>query len=705
MYKSLIVIGALLLGCNLFSQDTLSGIYDKLKIEKGFYIIEENTTVKESLIIESGANIEIRNNSALIIEGEFKCIGLNEKIKFFGENENEGSGIIIKSIANNNSIIIENVIFSNLGLPLFFDYGWKRAKILIQNNIFSKNTGKSAIIQILSPPFDFNDSNEAIIFELSHNLFYGNKAPIYFEDFTNAQIKYIVSENAFIENSLFGNINYSLSSNMIYGRADNDNNNYLIEKNSFINNYLFDSKSDTIIQRANFGIYGSKEDFSLKNNFFDQLSTDSINLSIHDQKENYTSPLVEISPFLKVPLRETYTHVYEIKNESNEKISDTLKLNDEFSGFIIKSNNKINLDNLKLKLFYFSDTGKVSNSLLNFDTENLSDNEYKINIISKLSIGEYKYIEFFDIRDELNNDIGNYRIGYQIFLKNIYIHELKSKESLIEKNNFERNENIISPKMFFEKIDMTFKERLEGVFLSGGTIFKGSVSNSNVFSNDLNAQIALQLGYVLFRNLSSSISISSFKLSNSDLNSSNNDQLERGFSFSTNIFSLSPEINYDFFDNRVFSKFTRFRPSIGFGIDIISFNPKGVYKNEEFDLQPLGTGGQLLTEGGKPYPLLTTGYFLSGKFKYQWSRLNSVGFYFSFHNTFSDYIDDVGPDVYPDSKILLNEFGAEAAYFSNPTGNIKSGAIRSFPNDGSDSFLSFGVFFSRKLFKSKNLMN
>ena len=132
----------------------------------------------------------------------------------------------------------------------------------------------------------------------------------------------------------------------------------------------------------------------------------------------------------------------------------------------------------------------------------------------------------------------------------------------------------------------------------------------------------------MFSKLSAGISLLSFKLSNSDLNSENNDEISRGFAFSNSVISLSPEINYDFFDNREFSKLTRYRPSVGFGLDVLSFNPKGTYKNTSYALQPLSTGGQLFSEDQKSYGLLALGYFLTVKFMYKWSNMNSVGFHF-----------------------------------------------------------------------------
>jgi hypothetical protein len=174
-------------------------------------------------------------------------------------------------------------------------------------------------------------------------------------------------------------------------------------------------------------------------------------------------------------------------------------------------------------------------------------------------------------------------------------------------------------------------------------------------------------------------------------------------SFSTSILGISPSLNFDFVDNRLYSKAKRFRPSIGFGFDFISFSPTGMYKNKTYNLQTLGTGGQLIDSLKKPYSTMALGYFLNIKLKYQINRFNSLGIFFTMHQSMSDYLDDVGPDEYPSvAKLLTNsKVDPEAAiYFSNPTSKpISQGQLRSSPNNARDSFINFGFFYARKLFK------
>ena len=74
----------------------------------------------------------------------------------------------------------------------------------------------------------------------------------------------------------------------------------------------------------------------------------------------------------------------------------------------------------------------------------------------------------------------------------------------------------------------------------------------------------------------------------------------------------------------------------------------------------------------------------------------------SIHKSLSDYLDDVGPDLYPSADKILNskvENKDVALYFSNPTSRNVIGQYRNSPNNAKDGYINFGIFYSRKLFK------
>jgi hypothetical protein len=69
----------------------------------------------------------------------------------------------------------------------------------------------------------------------------------------------------------------------------------------------------------------------------------------------------------------------------------------------------------------------------------------------------------------------------------------------------------------------------------------------------------------------------------------------------------------------------------------------------------------------------------------------------------SNYLDDVGPDSYPTVSAINNSnkiTNKDAAiYFSNPTSRNVVSQYRNNPDDASDSYLNFGIYYSRRLFK------
>jgi hypothetical protein len=694
-----------------FAQDTLAGNYDQLTIATGKHVIKDVVTVTGKLVIEAGAKIEFIEPGVLVCERGVEMVGRNLDIVLFGKNKKEGVGLIIKNI-DANPVNISNVVFTGLQMPIFFDFGWKRASVNISDNQFIGNTGKISVIQVLNPPFNFSQSEEFVNFRIAHNLFTGNNAALYFEDLKSDHVKYEISNNAFVNNTVYGFKNYNISTNLIYGRVDQLFSKYSakLTGNSFVANYLIDNLTDTIVHKANFGIYGTDKTFELSNNYWGATTKEGSFKGIYDQTLNYNSPKINLEPFLTAPDPKAPVHVFSVLNGETEiEIPDTIAVKESFKSFKLLSNNKLDFNNLTLGYSFFKDdsTLKRTDTSLTFSVQAVNDLSNKITITktanSAKKIGYYNLSGIVDVNGKATPEI---QVGYASYLKDLRRRKLIAdvmKEKKLEDSLKTPPKATDSLKNIFQKIEAPLKSKLEVGLLSGGAIFTGTISNKNLLSNDINLYNALQVNYTIYSNLSASLTIASFKLSNSDYLSNNNDQIARGMKFSTSMLSISPSVQYDFVDNRLYSKARRIRPSIGFGLDIATFNPTGVYKGKAYNLQPLGTGGQFIDSAGKPYSLMALGYFFHFKVKYQLSRFNSVGIHFAFHKSMSDYLDDVGPDPYPNALTLLEKTKTDAAaavYFSNPTSRaVTKGQLRNNPTKPSDGWVNFGIFFSRRLFK------
>lgn len=692
------------------AQDTLAGNYPNLNIPTGTHIIKEVVRVTGALEVAAGAKIEMIEAGLIVCEGSVTMRGVSNNIEFYGKKNFEGVGLLIK---NNDSskVFINNTIFRNLQLPLMFDFGWNRLDVNISDNVFLNNVGRISVLQVLNPPFNFNTDTIFTHFKLNNNLFTGNNAGIYFEDLKSDHVDIEITNNTFANNFVYGFKNYNISTNYIYGRTDQINTSYSakIEKNSFVKNFLIDNISDTIVHAANFGIYGTEKIYKLSNNYWGSVVKENIEKGIYDQNLNYSSPKLEYNPFLQTPAESNPMHVFSIKNgESNTEFEDTLTIKTQLKSIVLEANKKVSFSNAKLIYSYLkSDSSlKVIDTILTFNPQDISGNVTKLDITKTISVPKQRigYYNIKDITGGNNEIVPEVKIGYQSYLlqfrkQKILVDSLKSKKDTVAP----KPKELDSVKNQFQKLETPQKSRIEISLLAGESIFQGTISNSNLFSNEMNILFGANIGYTLYSNLSANLAIISSKLSNSDFSSTNNEQISRGMSFSSSILGISPGLNYDFVDNRLYTKAKRFRPSIGFGFDFISFNPTGIYKGKTFNLQPLGTGGQYIDSLKKPYSLLAMGYFFNIKLKYQINRFNGVGLFLTLHQSFSDYLDDVGPDEYPSVTKLLAKTTTTpdaAVYFSNPSSKfINTGQLRSSPNKSKDSFVNFGFFYSRKLFK------
>jgi hypothetical protein len=701
--------------CELNAQlkDTISGNFDNLKINKGIYYINSPVKVQGDLEILPGATIEISDPGVLVCFGDIIINGNQEnRINIIGNKNSPGIGIIVKSenaIDQVNLIDINYAIFSNLQLPLFFDFGWKRSSVNVMNNIFIDNIGYVSTIQVLNPPFLMLKDSIYTDFKIKNNLFTGNNGALYFEDFCSDNIKIEINNNTFYDNHIYGINNYNITSNFLNGRMDQKESRFnpTITNNNFQFNYLFDINTGSFVHLANFGIYGSSKSINLKNNYWGTNDLKEINKSIYDQKLNYNTPEAEIEPFLIEPDTSTPVHIYSIKDLDNNIIHDTIKIVNSLDGFIFKSNNKIDFSNSQLILKYFINDSSVEtkDTIISFDLET-NDLEYKFSSKTNLEYYKYGYYHLSKLKDISGGYVPDVKIGYLSFLNELRKRRLFEEALIVKKADDSLNLSkspIDSIQNTFQKIEAPIKSRIELGLHSGGSIFTGTISQKgNIFSNDVNMLLGINFQYILFSKLSIGLMLESFKLSNSDNKSNNNEQLKRGMSFSTSMISISPSINYDIIDNRLYTKARKFRPSLGVGMDIVRFNPTGIYNGTKYDLRSLGTGGQYSDITKNPYSLLTYGYFLNLKLKYQLNRFNNIGFNISYHNSFSNYLDDVGADPYPSISSIENSQISNkdaAIYFTNPTSRNVTGQFRNNPDNARDSYLNIGFFYSIKLFK------
>ena len=669
-------------------------------IAKGRHVINTMVIVNNNLKVDSGAKIEFIDNGTLVCGGLVEMIGNNYDIELYGKKNAEGVGLTFNN-NNEKSIYISNVVFRNLQMPMYFDFGWKRNLVSITHNIFTKNIGKVSLIQVLNTPFGINDSTY-VQFDLSDNLFSDNKAPLYFEDFKSDQIHINITQNVFVNNLIYGSKTYNIANNIIYGRLDQNYKKFIptIERNSFINNNLVDILTDTIVHLANIGIYGTEKSIIFKNNYWGDNNKYKVYDGIYDQEKNYSLPKIILEPFLNLPLNNTYSHIYKIFNSTTKaEILDSISQVNKIKSFIFRSNKEVDYTNILIKYINLKNDSTLleTENRLKYNITVIDKNNVKIDLIEPDGIPKTGgYLLFQNITDLNYFSVPEVKIGYKNYLSNFYTQKSKI-DSLNKLKGLEDLSKNLARK------EPPFIKHYELSLGSGGSMFTGTVSSPSIFSNEVTLNNTLIGTYHFTNTFSTSLMFSYFKLGNIDYSSSNLDEVARGFHFTTEMISLTPSIQIKISESALSAKNNYYTGYLGLGLDIIKFNPTSSYKGVVYNLHDLGTGGQYIDPTKSPYSLYTSAVMLSYRLNVNFSKQNSVGLLLSYHRSFSNYLDDVGADAYPDPTILMEKMkdnGPAAVYFSNPTSDyITPGRLRSSPSKPNDNYFSFNILFTRKLFK------
>jgi hypothetical protein len=143
---------------------------------------------------------------------------------------------------------------------------------------------------------------------------------------------------------------------------------------------------------------------------------------------------------------------------------------------------------------------------------------------------------------------------------------------------------------------------------------------------------------------------------------------QRNLSFTTSIFELGPQIEFNFFKISNLYHGNRFSPYLYTGFVIFHFDPKADFDGKTYHLQPLSTEGQGVVPGApKPYKLWSTAIPIGAGFKYKLSPQWMLALHGAYRTTFTDYLDDVSGQ-YPDKAALLAAKGPVAAALSDRSG-------------------------------------
>jgi Domain of unknown function (DUF6089) len=143
-------------------------------------------------------------------------------------------------------------------------------------------------------------------------------------------------------------------------------------------------------------------------------------------------------------------------------------------------------------------------------------------------------------------------------------------------------------------------------------------------------------------------------------------QRQRNLNFKTDIFELSAQFEFNFFDYRMSNEKEKFSPYIFLGLGVFKFDPKGLLKNNWVSLQPSGTEGQGLDGGPKRYKLIQVSIPFGVGIKTNVANRMGLSIEWGLRKTFTDYLDDVSTRYYDPGK-LSSTRGEQASQLGDPS--------------------------------------
>jgi hypothetical protein len=137
-------------------------------------------------------------------------------------------------------------------------------------------------------------------------------------------------------------------------------------------------------------------------------------------------------------------------------------------------------------------------------------------------------------------------------------------------------------------------------------------------------------------------------------NTKNESERRRNLSFNTNVWELSLQGDFNFFNFVPSDPYRSFTPYVTLGVGIFSYDPYTYYQGQKVFLRPLGTEGQgyAAYPDRQPYGTMAFCVPFGLGVKYSLTRGINVGFEVVHRFTNTDYLDDVSstfvdPAIFP----------------------------------------------------------
>lgn len=236
---------------------------------------------------------------------------------------------------------------------------------------------------------------------------------------------------------------------------------------------------------------------------------------------------------------------------------------------------------------------------------------------------------------------------------------------------------LLLPGLYLSMLTHSSAQYNEVGILIGASNYKGELS-PHLFNTDfLHFAIGAFYRHNWNRHWSYKLELNYGRVSGDDAKSSTGYERNRNLSFYSDIFEISPQIEFNFFPYETGNSQFPFTPYLFTGFSAFHFNPKAELNGKVYDLQPLGTEGQGLGGPAELYNRTVFALPFGGGLKISAGNVG-FGIEVGARRTYTDYLDDVST-VYPDFLKLLAARGAAAVALSDRSVFINDPTV-TFPN-------------------------
>lgn len=698
-----------------------SVISTDLTLEPGDYAVKGNNIVRNGgiLRLNAGTNLHFAENAVIQIEGGLEISGkANNFVQVTNiDNEHPGMGFSIL-YQSNDPISIDYADFRGLKKPLKLNKYWLRPAVTVQHSMF-RELHDGVYLEILE--MDKIQATQKVTVSLTGNTFANNTGSIMISDAAWDLLHFDISNNVFSRNEFIGRELNGIFTTPLFINYNETEDQYpqpTLENNSICYNYIGVISPDTVeFLPVYVTTVGSADKINISPNYFGKDAEKYLSLNSEIIHTTQRAPFIEFSNPLEKPLPENNGHYYQVGVNGVEVDNPGFEpVIDRFTEVIELISNKsvIPTEEFDVTYIYLYDDTLRKYQLKNrieFEDGNQRTMIYIVDkIIKQIDNG---YIEIKGLKDQNGFIVPTVNIGMRHFLN-------KNREFINGYRNYmaiprmemtaEQYELHASDTTFESTPDTSLSIDEERILVTkkywdfgvttSSTIYFGDLASTSVsiYLPNARPQLGFRLGYNFNKKWKVQLSQNTLLIAGDDSKSSQigknrGTNFERGLSFRTTIVDLGLNAVFRPFN---YEQLKGFIPSIHAGVSGFYFNPQGKYEDTWYNLRPIGTEGQTLSGATEAYSKFAVSIPMGIMIERHLSQNFILGFGYTYHKLFTDYLDDVSTGSYPDAdslKAVNPDLGDIAVSLSNPNGLTGQ---RSFSDDN-DGFSYFGFSFTWKL--------